>query len=134
MGTIWTSGSRFEAVSRFLVSQPQGYHLASRGFGSGLPLKKYKQVLCSSIFSLAPEGDRHLDTFRLWESLSCGCIPLVVDYKKTASKLLPPAFPVPIFKDWSAAVSFASEYLPESKKLLTLQSLTYSAWLYFSKT
>ena len=90
MGTIWSSGSRFEAVSRFLVSQPQGYHLASRGFGSGLPLETYKQVLCSSIFSLAPEGDRHLDTFRLWESLSCGCIPLVVDYQKTASKLLPP--------------------------------------------
>ena len=36
MGTIWSSGSRFEAVSRFLVSQPQGYHLASKGFGSGL--------------------------------------------------------------------------------------------------
>ena len=43
----------------------------------------------------APEGDRHLDTFRL--CVLFGCIPLVVDYENT-SKLLPPDFPIPFLK------------------------------------
>ena len=35
----------------------------------------------NSHFAIAPEGDRHLDTFRLWEAFTCGCIPVVVDFR-----------------------------------------------------
>ena len=75
MGTVWKSSSRFEASSYFLRHMPHGFYYSSSGFGQGLPLPQYRNVLLDSIFSLAPEGDRHLDTFRLWESLCCGCIP-----------------------------------------------------------
>ena len=133
MGTIWPGGSRFESVSRFLVDHPSGFHFASKSFGCGLPLDTYKDILKSSIFSLAPEGDRHLDTFRLWESLSCGCIPLLVDYQNCASTLLPPDYPLPIFPSWKAASSFVTNSLSHLQSLSELQRLCFVSWFnYYS--
>ena len=88
MGTLWASGSRTVAVSHFLRSLPQGFFYGGKSFGMGLPLLQYRYRLMQSVFALAPEGDRHLDTFRLWESLCCGCIPLVVDHDSSAEALL----------------------------------------------
>ena len=71
----------------------------------------YRKHLLSSCFALAPEGDRHLDTFRLWESLACGCIPLIVDHNETANHLLD-GFPFPFllleFRPAYATISFPS--------------------------
>ena len=89
MGTIWSSGSRNLSVSTFLHSLPHGFFHGSLSFGQGLPLPEYRSILLNSHFALTPEGDRHLDTFRLWESLSCGCIPLICDMDDSARHLLP---------------------------------------------
>ena len=95
MGTLWRSGSRTLAVSKFLRDLPDGIFYGGKRFGTGLPLPIYRKHLLSSCFALAPEGDRHLDTFRLWESLACGCIPLIVDHNETANHLLGDVFLFP---------------------------------------
>ena len=45
-----------------------------RSFGQGVPLAEYRQTLGDSVFALCPEGDRHFDTFRLYESLADGML------------------------------------------------------------
>ena len=128
MGTLWPSGSRKLAVSLFLRALPLGFYYGGRSFGSGLPLASYKSILHDSIFALAPEGDRHLDTFRLWESLSCGCIPLLQDYNNLAKFLLPYESPVPVFDSWHNALRFAQDMLVRPSELDSLQNLVNNWW------
>ena len=96
-------------------------------------LHRYMDELENSIFSLCPEGDRHLDTFRLWESFSCGSIPLVVDYNSTVSKLLPNYSCVPVFTTWREACDFAISSLSCPNTLNHLQYESLSWWLNYIK-
>lgn len=128
MGTLWSSGSRLSAVSHFLRKLPDGFYFGGSHFGHGIPLDQYRLKLMNSKFALAPEGDRHLDTFRLWESLSSGTIPLVVDHNSKASHLLTDSFPVPIFKTWPEAVDFVYPYLTNDIALDQLQSQVFNWW------
>jgi len=88
MGTLWASGSRTLAASLFLRALPQGFFFGGNRFGQGLALTHYRGHLLQSAFALCPEGDRHLDTFRLYESLQAGCIPVVVDQRSMALAML----------------------------------------------
>ena len=128
MGTIWQSGSRFKASSLFLHLMPDGFFHSSNGFARGLPLPQYRDVMQQSAFVLAPEGDRHLDTFRLWECLCCGCIPLVVDFSNQAYRLLGDRSPVPIFSSWKDAANFAIQYRGSPSQLDDLQYRVYNWW------
>lgn len=128
MGTLWSSGSRTLAVSLFLRSIPQGTFYGGKHFGVGIPLDVYRHRLQHTTFALAPEGDRHLDTFRLWESLCCGCIPLVVDYSECANYLFPLDYPGPIFSTWGAALKFAQKYLHDGPFLDKLQAELQYWW------
>ena len=133
MGTLWPSGSRRAAVSLFLRSLPTGFYFGGQRFGQGLPLADYRNNLMNSIFALAPEGDRHLETFRLWESLSCGCIPLMVDHRSTADRLLHAPHPLPVFDRWSEALVFAQAQLSDPAGLDKLQVRIYSWWLQYRR-
>ena len=129
MGTLWSSGSRSLAVSSFLRSLPHGYFFGGKSFGQGLPLPKYRSILLNSHFALAPEGDRHLDTFRLWESLCCGCIPVVVDTDDSSHYLLRD-YPLPIYDNWAEAHSAVSEILYSRPiQLPFIHCLVHSWWL-----
>ena len=134
MGTLWPSGSRKFAVSQFLAHLPTGFYFGGKHFGQGLPLTQYKSNLMNSVFSLTPEGDRHLDTFRLWESLSCGCIPLLQDYNNLAEFLLPYESPIPIFNSWKNALFFAKSMLAKPLELDHLQVLVKNWWDKYKST
>ena len=95
-GNYLVKRQQIQAVS--LSCKSTGYHLASKGFGSGLPLKSYKQVLLSSIFSLAQKE------IVIWILFVCGSLCLVgVFLLSLITRIqllnLPSNFPVPIFKD-----------------------------------
>lgn len=128
MGTIWGSGSRRLATSLFMRAIPQGFFHGGTQFGVGLPLADYQAVLANSVFALCPEGDRHLDTFRLYESLQMGCIPLVVDVRAEALPLLGHDFPLPWFSSWPEALAFAQWHLSQLHQLNQLQAHVFSWW------
>ena len=128
MGTLWGSGSRRLATALFLRALPQGFFHGASGFASGLPLHHYKQVLAQSVFALCPEGDRHLDTFRLYESLQMGCIPLVVDVDHQAQALLGDRWPLPPLASWGEALAFAVSTLQSPNALNALQDQTQRWW------
>ncbi|WP_320675943.1 hypothetical protein [Prochlorococcus sp. MIT 1300] len=131
MGTLWMSGSRTRAVSLFLRSLPNGQYFGGKQFGIGLPLDIYKRYLMSSVFALCPEGDRHLDTFRLYESLQMGCIPLVVDRFEQAKSILGDSFPIEFFEDWEDALSFAMLALESPVRINEMQKMCQSWWINF---
>ena len=134
MGTLWSSGSRTAAISYFLRGLPNGFFYGGKRFGTGLPLEQYRQLLMQSVFALAPEGDRHLDTFRLWESLCCGCIPLVVNHAGSAEALLGYDSPIPVFDCWPEALDFAQQQLRDCEALDELQANVQSWWQILRQT
>jgi hypothetical protein len=44
---------------------------------NALSTETYAQMLCDSVFALCPSGNQSPDTFRLYEALEAGCIPIV---------------------------------------------------------
>jgi len=130
MGTLWASGSRTLAASLFLRTLPQGVFYGGRAFGRGLPLPLYRQQLLSSAFALCPEGDRHLDTFRLYESLQAGCIPVVVDQRAMAPALLGDLAPWPVFGCWPEALAWVQALLRQPQQLDATQRAIAAWWLW----
>ena len=128
MGTLWPSGSRRQAISLFLAHLPAGHYYGGQHFGQGLPLDQYAANLRNSVFALAPEGDRHLDTFRLWESLCCGCIPLLVEHNNSADRLLMAPHPLPVFPSWLQALQWAERQLGDPSGLDALQARISRWW------
>jgi len=128
MGTLWSTGSRFLATSMFLRSLPQGFFHGSRGFSQGLPLAVYQQQLLRCSFALCPEGDRHLDTFRLYESLESGCIPLLVDQRQMANSIIGFNSPIPVFRQWHDALDWAQYLISKPQYMDKIQSSIQFWW------
>ncbi|MGD0493220.1 MAG: exostosin family protein [Steroidobacteraceae bacterium] len=94
-------------------------HLTS-GWNSpdALPTQRYREVMDESIFVPAPCGWQNLESFRAWEALEAGCIPIVerrpqFDYFAT----LCGDYPFPSISDWSQAADFLKKDLAELEQL-----------------
>jgi len=76
-------GDRADAVRLFAQLQPYRAHGCS-GFMSsdGLGKTDYAALLGNSVFSLCPPGHASNDSYRLYESLEAGCIPVVLANSK----------------------------------------------------
>lgn len=53
-----------------------GVFLPSKGFTQGEPPEKYYELMASSKIAFAPSGPETPDSFRLFEALEAGCIPI----------------------------------------------------------
>jgi hypothetical protein len=121
MGTLWPGTSRQQAVDCFQRHIPNGFVHGSGGFGQGLANDYYVFVLHQSQFSLCPEGHRHFETFRFYESLELGAIPLGLHTSVELGSLFTEAWPLPYFSCWQEAAEFASALLDDSIALDSLQ-------------
>lgn len=61
----------FERFTPFMM-------LGSKVLNTGVPIEQYRRVLECSKFAICPLGQCNLDTFRFYEALECGCVPVVV--------------------------------------------------------
>ena len=128
MGTLWASGTRTLAASLFLRALPQGFFFGGKRFGQGLPMPQYREQLLRSAFALCPEGDRHLDTFRLYESLQAGCIPVLVDQRSMAFAMLGSTPPFPVFSCWPEALAWVQGLLTQPEHLDATQASVRLWW------
>lgn len=56
---------------------PGGFLVESESFTAGLPHNEYSQRLTQAVMALCPSGPVCVDTFRVWEALEAGCVPVV---------------------------------------------------------
>lgn len=72
-------GERKKAVDLFKDERPNKVHTCS-GFGAadGLSTKEYVEMLQESVFALCPAGQDSMDSFRIYEALEAGCIPVTL--------------------------------------------------------
>lgn len=76
-------GTRKDVVELFKDLGPNEIHACS-GFGAadGLGTEDYVKMLQKSKYALIPEGQDSLDSFRLYEALEAGCVPITVNNSK----------------------------------------------------
>lgn len=79
MGQIHEQGKRAEMIN-FLKKTGGDYFCNTNNSWQSkdsLNLKEYKSILANSIFAPCPRGNSCVDTFRLYEAIEAGAIPLV---------------------------------------------------------
>ena len=76
-------GEREQALELFQKVKNNKVHICS-GFGAadGISTEDYAKMLQSSVFALCPEGQDSMDSFRIYEALEAGCIPITKNFSK----------------------------------------------------
>lgn len=80
--------------------------IASPGFAQGLPAREYLGGLAATRIALAPSGPVTPDSFRLYEALEAGVVPIAdgicPDYDTPGYwELVLPGHPFPVVDDWA---------------------------------
>lgn len=90
-------GEREKMVEYFNELRPFKTHYCS-GFNAtdGLDVKQYREALNDSIFALCPPGQDSMDSFRFYEALEAGCIPVAL--KRTNRMPIHPSYWHAIFE------------------------------------
>jgi len=108
---------------------PRGFAHLTEGFGSAdsLSTGAYRALLDDTVLVPCPGGWSNLETFRVYEALEAGCIPIVerriaFDYYND----LLGAHPLPTVSDWTEVREFVS-----SKTLEDLECLRRSCELWW---
>jgi len=87
---------------------PGGMRVETDGFTKGLPPAEYMRMLASAKIAPCPSGPQSPDTFRLYEALEAGCVPIAD--AQTSKPGFPNGYwqwifgcevPFPVVSDWA---------------------------------
>ncbi len=94
-----------------------------------LDRREFKKLLSQTIFQPCPMGNVMLETFRVYEALEMGCIPLIEQrtWMPYYDRLLPD-HPLPSFTQWQAARTFVETYRDKPEELDRLQQRVHGWW------
>jgi len=89
----------------------KGYLLESEGFSQGMTKEDYILLLTFAKIAPCPSGPCTPDSFRLWEALEAGCVPIVDDRCPAYGPgywplVLGEVPPFPLIEDWSNIIDF----------------------------
>lgn len=102
-----THQSRHDCIQQ-LSRIPNGVLVATEGFSQGLEYKEYMQYMCRAKVVPCPAGYTSPDSFRLYEALEAGCIPIP---ENTAFwKMLFGEVPFPVVDDWEELPMLIQHY------------------------
>jgi hypothetical protein len=92
-------------------------------------VETYHRALFDSVFVPCPMGNVNLESFRVYESLECGAIPilesrLTLDY----FRLTLGDHPLPTFRSWNAAARYIRHLMADSTLLLAKQEECLAWW------
>jgi GR25 family glycosyltransferase involved in LPS biosynthesis len=101
---------------------------------SQLSAEEYSVVCQSSHFMPCPRG-QNPETFRLYEALEHGAIPILIGEPNdtTFVQMVTANIPVPVFENWSTAVAFAQTLLQNPITLAEYHTMMLSKWSVWKK-
>ncbi len=115
----------------FAVDEVRGFTFHNRigGRQRRFPRGEYAEFLYESSFSPCPMGNANLESFRVYESLECGAIPIVekrrsLDYFRE----LLGDHPMPAVRSWRQARGLIVDLLERPEQMDALQRDCYTWW------
>lgn len=132
----WSFAGNINRPDRLKMARYMGYipgYFFNRGCGfnskNALSTSSYRDLLLDTIISPCPIGNASFDSFRVYESLECGCIPLIQsNYASDYFKNLFGEHPLPILQDWSEAKEKVDLLLKDKEALENLRQVCYQFW------
>lgn len=82
---------------------------------------EYLRLMQESVFVLCPAGWANLESYRIWEALEMGAIPIIETRQgyNHVTRLCGPN-PLPAFEDWAEAADFVSAVTPTEMERISL--------------
>ena len=114
-----------KSMLRCLGSIQPSYIFEYQGFMSegSLSGDQYSEVLLQSMFIPCPMGNLNIDTYRLFEALEAGAIPLILKSHAwqpySYYEILLGKHPIPTFSSWKQAKHFLECIDPDSIEMLS---------------
>ncbi len=135
---LWTFSGNLSAgrvpmlreMARLEPNRSHRYDVGAGGEASGrLSKPAFKALLLDSRFVPCAMGQRISETFRVFEALEHGCIPLVERRGAFSyyDQLLP-GHPIPAFRSWSDAADFVERTIADPAALDRLQAVLVAWW------
>ena len=81
--------SRHDLLFQFSDIEPSFFHKTKKFNEKIIDVSKMSEILTSTEFIPCPNGFVHPETYRLYEALECGCIPIVENAYKYYDRLFP---------------------------------------------
>jgi hypothetical protein len=94
-----------------------------------LDARAFMTLLSQTVFCPCPMGNVMLETFRLYESLQMGCIPIAERrWRMPYYDLLMPGHPLPTFSSWREAKQFVQRLSKDQARLAEYQHAIANWW------
>lgn len=68
--------ARREQMADHFIELPNSHYLPTEGFTKGIDQQEYYEVMATAISVPCPSGPETVDSFRLFEALELGCVPI----------------------------------------------------------
>jgi len=126
---------------RALRKVPNGKLIETLGFTQGIPPEEYINELYKSVVIPCPSGPATPDTFRFYEALEAGCIPIADAISSRSSEkgywhtLFGEDLPFPVLEDWSKVedyINFFNDTYPNRSNKVFAWWQMYKRNLYHS--
>jgi hypothetical protein len=112
---------RIEPQFVYCTAGPAGFNKISRS--------EYHALLDDTVFAPCPMGNAVMETWRFYEALEAGCIPIIEarPWMRYHERLLGP-HPVPVVYGWPRAARLINDLSKDQARLRTLQQSIVSWW------
>ncbi len=101
---------------------------------SWLSIDKYRDLMLDSVFVPCPRGNWNLDSFRVYETLECGSIPIVEKGPLDYFTLFLGPNPFITVVSWDEAPPIIEALLADPARLEAKRKECYDWWLNYKKT
>ena len=128
MGTTHGS-SRYDLLEKHKATKPNFVNLTGEFSGkNSIDTENYYKILNNSIFAPIPHGYYHPETYRLYEALEVGCIPIIENPFNFFDNFLP-SNPLPKVNSWKESSNLINDYTSNGKEIEKLQKDIETWWL-----
>ena len=132
MGTVH-GASRFDLINKHNEIKPNYIKLTGEfAAKDSLEPEEYYAKLNDSIFTLVPNGYYHPETYRLYEALESGSIPIIENPFDFFDYFLKDN-PIPKINNWKESSKLIKKLIDDEKSLIKLSKDIDTWWLQYKK-
>lgn len=122
-----------DALIQYESKMGGGVLIQTEGFCQGLPQTNYLAYMSRAKVVPCPSGPATPDTFRIWEALECGAIPIVDaralrDETEGFWDLVLPDCPLPMIHDWNHLPDIMDVLLADYERVSRYTAYWWKSW------
>ena len=120
--------SRYDLIFQNKKIKPNFINITKKfGGENSLKAKVYYEIMGDTKFALVSHGYFHPETYRMYEALESGCIPIIENPYKIFDKFLPEN-PMIKIKLWSESTKIIEELINNENKLKDISTTINNWW------